>query len=238
MSTALKHAEVSEREVAFQIKNLNKRYDAKVAECESLLFRIRHMEDLTNMLDPPGTQSSIANIKMAGEGSPFQDMQQNLDSFVDATKIIQSPLSRASQALIAIDSEKLRNLEATNMRLETELGLMSEALQKQQEVQFKDNVEHFVRIQELFNKTQIENKQLRTTNKKLDSKIDAKERLVIHLEGKVTEVMIQKEDIIVKLKSDIVLLRANIENSDKNFETKIQSQNLKFQKEFQSNFSS
>lgn len=51
------------------------------------------------------------------------------------------------------ESERLRNLEATNRRLEAEIGLMREALTKQQEVQFKDNVEHFVRIQELFNKT-------------------------------------------------------------------------------------
>jgi hypothetical protein len=42
-------------------------------------------------------------------------------------------------------------------------------------LQFKDNVEHFVRIQELYNKVQIENKQLHGTNKKLESKLDAKE---------------------------------------------------------------
>ena len=67
---------------------------------------------------------------------------------------------------------------------------MKETLLKLQESQFKDNVDHFVRIQELFNKVQIENKQLKTTNKKLESKIEAKERLVTHLEAKVTQVMI------------------------------------------------
>ena len=77
-------------------------------------------------------------------------------------------------------------------------------------MQFKDNVEHFVRIQELYNKVQIENKQLHGTNKKLESKLDAKERLVKHLEEKVTKDMIEKENIIVKLKSDIVLLKSNL----------------------------
>jgi hypothetical protein len=48
---------------------------------------------------------------------------------------------------------------------------------------------------------------LKTTNKKLESKIEAKERLVTHLEAKVTQVMIDKEEIIVKLKSDIVMLK-------------------------------
>ena len=74
----------------------------------------------------------------------------------------------------------------------------------------QDNVDHFVRIQELFNKVQIENKQLHGTNKKLESKLDAKERLVKHLEEKVTKDMIEKENIIVKLKSDIVLLKSTL----------------------------
>ena len=78
-------------------------------------------------------------------------------------------------------------------------------------MQFKDNVEHFVRIQELFNKVQIENKQLHSTNKKLESKLDAKERLVKHLEDKVTKDLIDKEDVIVKLKSDIVLLKGTVQ---------------------------
>lgn len=44
----------------------------------------------------------------------------------------------------------------------------------------------------------------------MESKLDAKERLVRHLEEKVTKDMIEKENIIVKLKSDIVLLKSTL----------------------------
>jgi|LauGreDrversion4_2_1035121.scaffolds.fasta_scaffold211353_2 hypothetical protein len=46
MSAALEQAETSEGEAVSQMKNIQKRYDAKVAECESLLFRLRHLEDV------------------------------------------------------------------------------------------------------------------------------------------------------------------------------------------------
>lgn len=49
--------------------------------------------------------------------------------------------------------------------------------------------------------------------------------------------MVEKEEIIVKLKSEIVLLKADIEDSRRNFETKVTSENARFQKEFQMNFS-
>ncbi len=93
-----------------------------------------------------------------------------------------------------------------------------------------------MRIQELFNKVQIENKQLRTTNKKLESKLEAKERLVTHLEAKVTQVMIDKEEIIVKLKSDIVLLKDQIASNDRDFQSRLEQENKKFQKEYMANF--
>lgn len=50
--------------------------------------------------------------------------------------------------------------------------------------------------------------------------------------------MVEKEEIIVTLKSDIVLLKASINENEKKFETKIAIENAKFQKEFQSSFSS
>jgi hypothetical protein len=72
----------------------------------------------------------------------------------------------------------------------------------------------------------------------LESKLDAKERLVRHLEEKVTKDMIEKENIIVKLKSDIVLLKSNVQQNDLNFSERLQEENEKFQKEFSLSFSS
>lgn len=72
----------------------------------------------------------------------------------------------------------------------------------------------------------------------MESKLDAKERLVRHLEEKVTKDMIEKENIIVKLKSDIVLLKSNVQQNDLNFSERLQEENEKFQKEFSLSFSS
>ncbi len=58
---------------------------------------------------------------------------------------------------------------------------------------------------------------MHSTNKKLESKLDAKERLVKHLEDKVTKDLIEKEDIIVKLKSDIVLLKGTLSQHEVGF---------------------
>lgn len=55
---------------------------------------------------------------------------------------------------------------------------------------------------------QSENKALRSTNIKLESQLESKEKLVSLLEHKVTQIMIEKEDVIVKLKADIVLLKS------------------------------
>lgn len=72
----------------------------------------------------------------------------------------------------------------------------------------------------------------------MESKLDAKERLVRHLEDKVTKDMIEKENIIVKLKSDIVLLKSNLQQNDLNFSERLQEENSKFQKDFALSFSS
>ena len=50
--------------------------------------------------------------------------------------------------------------------------------------------------------------------------------------------MIEKENIIVKLKSDIVLLKSNVQQNDLNFFERLQEENEKFQKEFSLSFSS
>jgi chromosome segregation ATPase len=45
MTTELKKAQGHEKETVQELKSLQKRIDAKVAECDSLKFRIRHLED-------------------------------------------------------------------------------------------------------------------------------------------------------------------------------------------------
>jgi chromosome segregation ATPase len=45
MTTELKKAQAHEKDTVGELKGLQKRLDAKVAECDSLKYRIRHLED-------------------------------------------------------------------------------------------------------------------------------------------------------------------------------------------------
>ena len=88
-----------------QVKTLNKKFEAKKQECESLTFRIKHVEDLSNMMEPPMSHQSLV-AEANGESDPAND---NLGGGYQET-------------------EKLRGLEALNKRLETELNLMRSAI--------------------------------------------------------------------------------------------------------------
>jgi hypothetical protein len=43
--------------------------DAKVAECESLVFRLKHIEDMDNMLEPQGYINQSFKAGIAGENT-------------------------------------------------------------------------------------------------------------------------------------------------------------------------
>lgn len=47
--------------------------------------------------------------------------------------------------------------------------------------------------------------------------MESKQNLINHLEGKVTSVMVEKEEIIIKLKSEIVLLKNKLELDEEKF---------------------
>lgn len=45
--------------------------------------------------------------------------------------------------------------------------------------------------------------------------------MINHLESKVTSVMVEKEEIIIKLKSEIVLLKNKLELNEEKFQEKL-----------------
>ena len=70
------------------------------------------------------------------------------------------------------------------------------------------------RLQDLLNAIQIDNKNLLEENNAFKSRLESKDRLVAHLENKVTNIMLENEDTMLKLKSEIVLLKNSIDTSD------------------------
>ncbi len=62
MTITLQLAQKSEKEAVDQVSSLKQRLDAKSAECESLIFRIKHLEEqvLNNVADQPQQSSVVA----------------------------------------------------------------------------------------------------------------------------------------------------------------------------------
>lgn len=60
--------------------------------------------------------------------------------------------------------------------------------------------------------------------------LESKEKLISHLENKITTTMIEKEEIIIKLKSEIVLLKNHNESHKNNFNVNLKSEVDKIEK--------
>ena len=63
------------------------------------------------------------------------------------------------------------------------------------------------RLQDLLNQVQIDNKNLLEENSALKTRLESKDRLIAHLENKVTHIMIENENASLKLKSEVILLK-------------------------------
>ena len=61
----------SEGEMIKQFKLMTRKFEAKKDECESLTFRVKHLEDLANMMEPPLSSQSLSE-PVNGESDPAQ----------------------------------------------------------------------------------------------------------------------------------------------------------------------
>lgn len=174
------------------------------------------------MMEPPGqTVTAPATVSGGAVPNPAEEDKHNRKS----ERAAQGGASATSS-----DISKIKDLQSINKRLEEELQQVREAAAE------KDNSDHFRKIQELFNKIQIENKNLRIYNQKCESKLESKQNLVSHLEDKVTAVMVDKEEIVIKLKSEIVLLKNKLELNEEKFKSKLEMQKKRLEHEFKTRY--
>lgn len=68
-------------------------------------------------------------------------------------------------------------------------------------------------LRDLLNQVQIDNKNLQDENASLKTRLDGKDRRVVHLENKVTNILVENEESCLKLKSEIVLLKNQIDQN-------------------------
>lgn len=66
----------------------------------------------------------------------------------------------------------------------------------------------------MLNQVQIDNKNFQEENNAYKNRLESKDRLVAHLENRVTNIMIEHEETILKLKSEIVLLKNQIDTNE------------------------
>lgn len=66
----------------------------------------------------------------------------------------------------------------------------------------------------MLNQVQITNKSLLKENQTMRTQLESKERLVSHLENKVTQIMLENEETVIKLKSEIITFKNQIEQAE------------------------
>lgn len=136
----------------------------KSAECESLQYRLKHFEELAAM--PPPSQRATLSAGVASGGA-VPNPAEEIEVRAGENEAQRATLSAESRA--AADHSRIKELQAQAKRLGEELAQAREALAQ------KESAEHSHRIQDLFNKLQIENKNLRIYNQKCESKLESKQ---------------------------------------------------------------
>ena len=64
MTTELKKAQAHEKNTVGELKGLQNRLDAKVAECDSLKYRIRHLEEQVLVIGAEVTEGGAIGIQI------------------------------------------------------------------------------------------------------------------------------------------------------------------------------
>lgn len=77
-------------------------------------------------------------------------------------------------------------------------------------------------LRDLLNQVQIDNKNLQDENASLKTRLEGKDRRVTHLENKVTTILVENEENMLKLKSEIVLLKNQIDQNSVHTSKQIQ----------------
>lgn len=129
--------------------------------------------------------------------SPIQSNLQNLDEL--------EPEAELTQISGALDRK--------NKQIEEDFKLLKErflsaAEEKMDSLKEKDNIlEEIERIRKMYIDLKQQNADLKSTQEILNSKLDSKSKLTEHLEEKCANILIEKEDLIIKLKAEIVALK-------------------------------
>ena len=199
----------------------------KKAECESLLYRLRHFEEHKERQEA----GALATVGVAAStsGGAVPNLAEDKPIPTDeASKM--SILKSLASASFDQQQQLLADLQATNKRLEEELAQTREALAS------KDQADHKHKIQDLFNKLQIENKNLRIYNQKCESKLTSKQSLIDHLEQKVRQIMVDKEEAVIQLKSEKVLLKNQLELNEEKYQSTLEEQQKRLAREFKDQY--
>ena len=113
------------------------------------------------------------------------------------------------------DREEPSKVESITDQLQDKVKEFREhqALQRREE-EFEGNCGNFEGVQSMLNQVQITNKSLIKENQTMRSQLESKERLVSHLENKVTQIMLENEETVIKLKSEIITFKNQIEQAE------------------------
>jgi hypothetical protein len=76
-------------------------------------------------------------------------------------------------------------------------------------------------LQQQIQKLSIENRQSLDKISELQVGFEQKDRLIAHLEHNISEILVEKEKNVIRLKSEIVVLQNKVSESEESYKTKL-----------------
>ena len=194
---------VQQTELNDKISNLKKKIHDKTSECESLVLRLNYHSEKEKQ-----EQNMFGKYKV-----PIKPENENREDDQE-------------------DINEIRNvLDVKSKQIEEDFKMLKQkfleaAEKKMDDIKTNDSIlEEIERIRNMHNDLKQENAELKSTLEIINSKLDSKSRLNEHLEEKCANILIEKEDVIIKLKAEIVALKKKIKKMEEKHASDVETLN-------------
>ena len=171
-------------------KAWNKKIQKKTSECESLSLRVSYFSEREKQEQNMFGQYKSPVHTQIGANTEEEELEQISEALERKNKVIDARFQ---------DLRK-RFLEAAESKME--------------DIKQKDNIlDEIEDIRGMYIKIKRENTEFKSQVEILNNKLESKNKLNEHLEEKCANILIEKEDTIIKLKAEIVVIKKRLGNS-------------------------
>lgn len=173
--------------------NLKNKMQEKSSECESLSLRISYLAEKEKQeMNMFGQYRAPVEGNGPGVISEKEELEEISDALERKNKVIEEEFRVLRQKFLEAAECKMEDMKQND-------GILQE----------------IEKIREMYLDLKNKNNDLRSQVEILNRKLDSKNKLNEHLEEKCANILIEKEDMIIRLKAEIVAIKKKLDNSSK-----------------------